>query len=46
MVERNAFESLDDDGEAEVQIIDKNNFKHLLSGSSPVSKDAFIVIEL
>ena len=46
MVERNAFESLDDDGQAEIQIIDKNNFKHLLSGNSPVSKDAFIVIEL
>lgn len=41
-----AIESLDEEGEVEVQIINKNNFKHLLSGSSPVSKDAFIVIEL
>ena len=37
MVEKHAFESLDDDGEAEVSIIDKKNFKHLLSGNAPVS---------
>ena len=46
MVEKHAFESLDDDGEAEVSIIDKQNFKHLLSGNAPVSKEAFIVIDL
>ena len=49
MVEMNGVEALDDDSgpEEEVQVtVDKSNFKHLLSGSSPSSKTAFIVIEL